>query len=122
MSELAQTVTIAGANAGHDQLSILAGLGNDVIDASDLTASQIRLTLNGGAGNDTILGGRGHDTVIGGTGNDVAALGAGDDVFVWNPGDGSDFVDGQSGSDTLVSPAPVSMSASSSRPTALRRR
>jgi Ca2+-binding RTX toxin-like protein len=102
VSGLAQTVTIAGANAGHDELSIFSGLGNDVIDASGLTGNQLRLTLNGGAGNDTILGGRGHDTVIGGTGNDVAALGAGDDVFVWNPGDGSDFVDGQAGSDTLV--------------------
>jgi Ca2+-binding RTX toxin-like protein len=102
VSGLAQTVTIAGANAGHDQLSIFAGLGDDVINASDLTANQMRLILNGGAGNDTILGGRGHDTVIGGSGNDVAALGAGDDVFVWNQGDGSDTVDGQSGSDTLV--------------------
>ncbi|HVG71112.1 MAG TPA: calcium-binding protein [Vicinamibacterales bacterium] len=102
VSGLAETVTIAGANAGHDQLSIFAGLGNDIIDASDLAANQFRLTLNGGAGNDTILGGRGNDTVVGGSGNDVAALGAGDDEFVWNPGDGSDTVDGQSGSDRLV--------------------
>ena len=29
-------------------------------------------------------------------------LGAGDDTFVWNPGDGSDTVDGQAGSDTLL--------------------
>src|SRR5262249_16035103 len=37
-----------------------------------------------------------------GTGNDVAFLGAGNDKFVWNPGDGSDMVEGQAGSDTLV--------------------
>ena len=29
-------------------------------------------------------------------------LGAGDDTFVWNPGDGSDTVDGQAGTDTMV--------------------
>ena len=37
-----------------------------------------------------------------GAATDVASLGAGDDVFVWNPGDGSDTVDGQAGSDTLL--------------------
>jgi Ca2+-binding RTX toxin-like protein len=35
-------------------------------------------------------------------GNDVAFLGAGNDTFVWNPGDGSDIVEGQDGTDTLV--------------------
>ena len=29
-------------------------------------------------------------------------LGAGDDTFVWNPGDGSDTVEGQAGTDTLL--------------------
>ena len=29
-------------------------------------------------------------------------LGAGDDTFIWNPGDGSDTVEGQAGTDTLV--------------------
>ena len=35
-------------------------------------------------------------------GNDVALLGSGDDTFVWNPGDGSDIVEGQAGTDTLL--------------------
>ena len=70
----------------------------------------VRLTIDGGAGNDTIIGsdgndvligGDGNDTIIGGRGNDVAFLGDGDDTFVWNPGDGSDIVEGQGGSDTL---------------------
>src|SRR5205814_1879302 len=34
--------------------------------------------------------------------NDTALLGAGNDVFVWNPGDGSDTIDGQAGTDTMV--------------------
>ena len=29
-------------------------------------------------------------------------MGAGDDTFVWNPGDGSDTVNGQGGTDTLL--------------------
>ena len=32
----------------------------------------------------------------------MALLGAGNDTFVWNPGDGSDTVEGQDGTDTLV--------------------
>ena len=40
--------------------------------------------------------------MIGGRGNDVAFLGNGNDTFIWNPGDGSDVVEGQAGTDTLV--------------------
>src|SRR5262249_28839887 len=70
----------------------------------------ISLTIDGGAGNDSItgsqgadklIGGDGNDVVIGGRGDDFAQLGAGNDVFVWNPGDGSDTVEGQDGFDTL---------------------
>ena len=32
----------------------------------------------------------------------MALLGAGNDTFIWNPGDGSDTVEGQAGTDTLV--------------------
>ena len=32
----------------------------------------------------------------------MALLGDGDDTFVWNPGDGSDTVEGQAGTDTLL--------------------
>ena len=49
-----------------------------------------------------LIGGDGNDTVIGGRGNDVALLGNGNDTFIWNPGDGSDIVEGQAGTDTLV--------------------
>jgi Ca2+-binding RTX toxin-like protein len=102
VSGLAETVTITHADGALDQLTVAGGTGDDVIDASGLSANQIGLVLNGGAGNDVIIGSHGGDTVTGGTGNDVAALGDGNDVFIWNPGDGSDTVDGQAGSDTLV--------------------
>src|SRR5207244_2352900 len=84
--------------------------GDDVFTAGNGLAPLIALTVDGGAGNDSItggdgndvlIGGDGNDTIIGGRGNDVALLGAGNDTFVWNPGDGSDIVEGQAGQDTL---------------------
>ena len=104
-------MTIDGAEAANDTLVVNGLGGNDTIDASLLSANWIKLTIDGGAGNDTIigsqgadllLGGDGNDTVTGGRGNDVALLGNGNDTFIWNPGDGSDTVEGQAGTDTLV--------------------
>ncbi|HET7880328.1 MAG TPA: calcium-binding protein [Acetobacteraceae bacterium] len=94
-----------------ENLVLHANGGDDVITAGNGLASLIKLTLDGGAGNDTITGGDGNDVIFGGDGNDVVAggrgndtafLGAGDDTFVWNPGDGSDTVEGQGGFDTLL--------------------
>ncbi len=94
-----------------ENLVLNANGGDDVITAGNGLANLIKLTIDGGAGNDTITGGDGNDTLLGGDGNDViiggrgndtAQLGAGDDTFIWNPGDGSDVVDGQDGTDTLV--------------------
>jgi Ca2+-binding RTX toxin-like protein len=104
-----ETVVISNAET-TDRLIVQGQGGNDTIDASAL-AAVIGLTVDGGAGNDTIigsagadtlLGGDGNDTVTGGLGNDFADLGAGDDTFVWNTGDGSDTVQGGAGTDTLV--------------------
>jgi Ca2+-binding RTX toxin-like protein len=94
-----------------ENLVVNANGGDDVITAGNGLADLIKLTIDGGAGNDTITGGDGNDTLLGGDGNDVitggrgsdtAQLGAGDDTFVWNPGDASDVVDGQDGTDTLL--------------------
>jgi Ca2+-binding RTX toxin-like protein len=94
-----------------ENLVVNANGGDDVITAGNGLANLIKLTIDGGAGNDTITGGDGNDTLLGGDGNDVitggrgndtAQLGAGDDTFVWNPGDASDVVDGQDGTDTLL--------------------
>jgi Ca2+-binding RTX toxin-like protein len=84
--------------------------GDDSFTGSNGLASLIQITVDGGAGNDTIAGGDGDDLLLGGDGNDVidgnrgndtALMGAGDDVFIWDPGDGSDTVEGQAGTDTL---------------------
>ena len=85
--------------------------GNDSFSATGNLAALISVTVDGGAGDDTILGSNGADTLLGGDGNDfidgqqgndAAFLGAGDDVFQWDPGDGSDTVEGQDGFDTLL--------------------
>lgn len=91
---------VLNANGGDD--NIAAGIG---------LAPLIQLTLDGGAGNDTILGGDGNDAIFGGAGNDfvdgnrgndIGILGAGDDVFQWDPGDGNDTIEGQAGTDTML--------------------
>lgn len=94
-----------------EHLVLNANGGDDVISASNGLSALMQLTLDGGAGNDTIRGGDGNDTLIGGDGNDfvdgnrgndTAFLGSGDDTFAWDPGDGSDTVEGQDGNDTLL--------------------
>src|SRR5262249_13427343 len=94
-----------------ENLVVNANGGDDTITAGNGLAGLITLTIDGGPGNgprpggdgnDTLLGGDGNDVIIGGRGNDTAQLGAGDDTFVWNPGDGSDVVEGQAGTYTLV--------------------
>jgi Ca2+-binding RTX toxin-like protein len=93
-----------------DKLDVDGLGGNDAISAAALAAQAITLTLDGGAGDDTIagsqgietlLGSEGNDSIDGNGGNDAASLGAGDDTFVWDPGDGSDVVEGQDGVDTM---------------------
>jgi Ca2+-binding RTX toxin-like protein len=94
-----------------ENLVVNANGGDDVITAGNGLSTLIQLTVDGGAGNDTItggdgadrlLGGDGNDTITGGRGNDTALLGNGDDTFIWNPGDASDTVEGGDGSDALV--------------------
>jgi Ca2+-binding RTX toxin-like protein len=93
-----------------ESLVVNANGGDDSFAASGNLAALIKLTVDGGAGDDTLLGGNGADVLLGGDGNDVVAgrqgndvalLGAGDDAFQWNPGDGSDTVEGQDGNDGL---------------------
>jgi Ca2+-binding RTX toxin-like protein len=94
-----------------ENLVVNMNRGDDRFSASGNLAALIRLTVDGGAGNDTSLGGNGVDILLGGDGNDfidgnqgndTALLGAGDDSFQWDPGDGSDTVEGQNGTDTML--------------------
>ena len=108
---LSAQVLLTGTEGANDSLVVNGLGGNDTINASTLAAGQIKLTIDGGSGNDTILGSAGNDFLIGGDGNDfvdgnqgsdTAFLGAGNDTFEWDPGDGSDVVEGQDGTDTLL--------------------
>jgi Ca2+-binding RTX toxin-like protein len=94
-----------------ENLVLNANGGNDQFSATGNLAALIKVTVDGGAGNDTLLGSNGADILLGGDGtdfvdgnqgNDVAFLGAGDDAFQWDPGDGSDVVEGQGGLDRMV--------------------
>jgi Ca2+-binding RTX toxin-like protein len=99
---LSAAVAIVGAEPDLDQLQIMGLAGVDIIDASALEAGVIKLTLNGGPGDDQLIGSQGNDVMIGGQGADVESGGPGDDVFVWNPGDGNDVNEGQAGHDTML--------------------
>jgi Ca2+-binding RTX toxin-like protein len=83
-------VTIDHADA-TDQLLVNGLAGNDRIDASALAATSLRLTIDGGTGNDTLFGSAGGDSLYGGDDNDTLVgrggldwtdLGPGDDRFV----------------------------------------
>jgi Ca2+-binding RTX toxin-like protein len=94
-----------------ESMVLNANGGEDTFAATGNLAALIKLTVDGGAGNDRLLGGNGNDVLLGGDGNDfadgnqgsdTALLGAGDDTFQWDPGDGSDIVEGQDGADVLA--------------------
>ena len=94
-----------------EALAVEALAGNDTLNGATGLAALTQLTLDGGAGNDAINGGDGNDSLRGGTendaidgnrGDDTGLLGAGDDSFTWDPGDGSDKVEGEAGTDTMI--------------------
>jgi hypothetical protein len=67
-----------------------AGAGNDMVNASEVTAADV--TIDGGDGNDVIEGGAGDDTLLGGSGDDKIFGGSGDDFI--DGGAGYDMVSG----------------------------
>jgi Ca2+-binding RTX toxin-like protein len=88
---LASQIHITGFEAANDRLVINGLGGDDVIEASGVSAGSIQLVLNGGADNDVLIGGDGNDVLSGGDGDDVL-LGGG----------GSDILDGQLGDDIEI--------------------
>jgi Ca2+-binding RTX toxin-like protein len=93
-----------------ENLVLNANGGDDSHSATGNLAALIKITVDGGTGNDSLLGSNGADVLLGGDGNDfvdgqqgndVGFLGAGNDTFQWDPGDGSDVVEGQDGADEL---------------------
>ena len=104
-------VNVTNSEGANDALVVNALGGNDGVTATTLPAGVVKLTIDGGDGNDNLLGSQGADLLLGGdgadfvfgdNGDDTAFLGAGDDTFQWNPGDGNDTVEGQAGIDLLL--------------------
>jgi Ca2+-binding RTX toxin-like protein len=104
-------VTVTNSEGANDALAVNALGGNDAVTATTLPAGVVKLTVDGGAGNDSVLGSQAPDVLLGGdgddfmfgdNGNDVAFMGAGVDVFQWDPGDGNDVLEGQADMDTML--------------------
>ena len=98
---LAETVNILNTDTG-DALTIQSGAGNDTIDASGLVAGAMALTIDAGAGNDTITGSAGADHILAGDGNDTVIGGAGNDVADLGAGDDTFTWNPGDGSDTVL--------------------
>jgi Ca2+-binding RTX toxin-like protein len=93
--------------------------GNDSVTANDGVGALTLLSVDGGAGADTVSGSDGPDLILGGEADDVLSGGggddrivgdrgtdtmnggAGDDTLVWNNGDGSDVANGDDGRDDV---------------------
>jgi Ca2+-binding RTX toxin-like protein len=108
---LSALVRVSHADSALDLLDVDALGGDDVIDATGLPTSALKLDLDGGKGDDVLRGGFGSEPLAGGSGDDdvdgnqgadIASLGLGDDSFTWDPGDGSDVVEGFLGYDRMV--------------------
>src|SRR5262249_40584214 len=56
-------VTLTNLAGTTDSLTIKAGGGDDTVVASSILAGAVKLTEDGGAGNDTLVGSRGNDTL-----------------------------------------------------------
>jgi len=107
---LASGVSVLNADAGLDSLQVNLAAGDDSLDASGLGPNVLKLTVDGGAGDDSLVGSRGADVLLGGDGNDTLVGGkgqdqvfgqAGDDRMIWNPADESDLNEGGDGTDTV---------------------
>ena len=84
---LAARVNLTGAEAANDRLTVRTLAGDDVADASELSAAAVKLTLDGGDDDDILLGGAGDDILLGGAGDDVLLGGGGIDTIDGGPGD-----------------------------------
>src|SRR5262249_31549125 len=63
---LKAVVSVTNSEGANDELVVSALGGNDVVSAAALPASVVKLTVDGGTGNDQIVGSAGDDMLLGG--------------------------------------------------------
>jgi len=98
---LAARLTVANADPGADRLTVSALDGDDVVDASEVAAGSMPVTLEGGAADDALIGGNGDDTLNGDDGDDILIGGPGFDTL--NGGAGDDvLLEGENNTDGVV--------------------
>jgi Ca2+-binding RTX toxin-like protein len=98
-------ISVTGAIARSDRVTVNALAGDDVVDASTLSADSALLTLDGGDGDDVLIGGNGDDNLLGGAGDDVLVGGPGNDTIDGGPGDNVALQ--SSGADTVTAARPA---------------
>lgn len=84
-----------------ERVRLTGGESDNIIDAS--LVSNTPVSMNGKAGNDTLIGGTSHDRLIGGDGNDQLVGGAGNDTLTGGSGgDRFDFSSPDQGIDRIT--------------------
>ena len=106
----ADVIQFAGLLASIGSIVVNSGLGNDIITIG--TSLTMGVTVNGGAGNDTIYGGGGGDVINGQAGTDFLdgrggndSLSGGADGDTIRGGDGDDVIGGDDYGDFLYGDA-----------------
>jgi Ca2+-binding RTX toxin-like protein len=95
------TVTVGDLDTVCRSALVIQGdAGDDTISALNAKTGAIRIRIEGGDGNDTLLGGLGGDTIVGGAGIDRLKGGDGNDQL--EGGSGADSISGENGNDTLL--------------------
>jgi Ca2+-binding RTX toxin-like protein len=112
----ADSLTSVDGVGARTLMSVDGGAGDDTIKGSDGPD-----LISGGEGNDVLDGGAGDDRIVGDRGSDTMNGDAGDDTLVWNNGDGTDVLNGDDGRDDVeVNGAPAAGDVFSVQPNGAR--
>lgn len=99
----------AGDLFSNQSMEFRGGLGSGDDQVHVKTSDRVTLSLDLGAGNDTVIGGEGNDTIVGRGGNDHIDSGRGDNSLYGGEGDdtlilrnGNNYAEGNQGNDRIV--------------------